>query len=854
VQIAQGAIRAEAVELQRELWARDLAAYVDILPVRVAPEPGAVAREIEAWSEEILAHPPAPRLWAYVGAGVSGPAAAVEALGAGARTALVEPLPDAFGETARWVAGFDARMRMGFAPAPIAAARLVYDPGPAPPQARVLAAFFDEQAFTTALAYVAPEQAGSTPALLVPGVALIAARVFDPLRRAEERVATAGLPEGGTGRALRVPSSDWPVLTLFERPAAQPGLDLAPEEVEIARSRSLTAQEIIARHQEVRQRQDDRLERWTASGRIDLHFKLAQGGSTVDVSIDSHYFWERGGSLEWEQTSYYVNGNRVTWKNIPELPLIQPEKVLTLPLDLTLDRTYDYRLLGEERVDRRAAYVLEFRPADPDSPQSLYRGRVFIDRESFVLLKAALVQGELASPVLSNEEIDHYAEQAGPEGEPPFWLLSSIDGQQIWNAAGRSFVVRREVRFLSYEINPPREAFEAQRSRAYASENQMLRDTEQGFRYLERAPDGTRSVKERMDTSQLFAAAGAFKDHSQDRVLPLGGVNYFNYDLFGRDVQFNALFAGVFAFVTASRPELGATELDLTLDAALMAIRGSDEVFEGDTEVVEERIESRDQSLALRLGIPVGEFVKVSVVGAARFRQFFEDDEASERLEDGGAGLEFVLPQDHVEWSGRLQAVWNRRGYDLSANASVSRRSQWEAFGLRDPATGSFGHFANGAFLPDAGEALRERYSRWSVSGFREWYLPRFQKVRATVDWLDGADLDRFSRYRFGFFGDDRLSGFSGSGVRFDDGWIGRAGYSFNLFEVIRLDGSVERAWVRRDDDPAGRQAFTGVGLGANLIGPWKTVINVSYGRALQSDVADLEGEQEFLLLVFKLF
>ena len=87
--------------------------------------------------------------------------------------------------------------------------------------------------------------------------------------------------------------------------------------------------DIIARHQEVRAAQDENLERWTARGRIDFHFKMAQSGNTVDVSIDSNYFWERGGRLEWEQTNYYINGNQVRWKSIPELPLIQPEKVIT---------------------------------------------------------------------------------------------------------------------------------------------------------------------------------------------------------------------------------------------------------------------------------------------------------------------------------------------------------------------------------------------------------------------------------------------------------------------------------------------------------------------------------------------
>ena len=51
-----------------------------------------------------------------------------------------------------------------------------------------------------------------------------------------------------------------------------------------------------------------------------------------------------------------------------------------------------------------------------------------------------------------------------------------------------------------------------------------------------------------------------------------------------------------------------------------------------------------------------------------------------------------------------------------------------------------------------------------------------------------------------------------------------------------------------------GTQAHTGFGIGGNLLGPWKTVISLSYGHALQSDIPDLEGQNEFLLLVLKLF
>ena len=161
--------------------------------------------------------------------------------------------------------------------------------------------------------------------------------------------------------------------------------------------------------------------------------------------------------------------------------------MITLPLDLTLDKTYTYRLVRRDRVGGREAYVIEFRPTAPDPARSLYQGRLWIDTTTFARLKASVIQGNLQAPVLSNEEIDRYELLIGPDGQP-YWMFSHIDGQQIWNAAGRTFVVRRELRFSEYEINPPRGDFEERRRQAYASDNQMLRDTDSGFRYLERDP------------------------------------------------------------------------------------------------------------------------------------------------------------------------------------------------------------------------------------------------------------------------------------------------------------------------------------------------------------------------------
>jgi len=843
LRIAQGSLGVNGLARQKELWDRDLAAYIDVLPVRL--QPGlSIDEQIQTLFAESLVHPPAPELWAYVaGDGWDGAGDAIAALSAGADAAFYVPTD---GEQVAWGMGLQAEFAAGYDPAGSDGVSFSGDDG------RVLGRFFNESDFRSLVVY----SADADTSIDVLGLGLKNMRQYEPLSGDRSRLRSEAV-EGARGRRVFVEATDRPAVMGFEQAAASFGTEETRAELDVERTRGLTAEEIIARFQLLQQDQTDRLDRWMARGRIDFHFRLAQGAASVDISVDSNYFWERDGALEWEQETYYINGNKVKWKDFPELPLLQPEKVLTLPLDLTLDKTYGYRLIGEDRVGGRECYVLAFEPNNPDPTSSLYRGRLWIDKENFARLKTALTQNNLESPVLSNEETDLFATYPGRD-ETPFWMLQRIEGQQVWNAAGRTFVVQREVTFLEYQVNPSRQAFTDRRATAYASSNQMLRDTDDGFRYLERAEDGSRTVKSKPDTSQFFGAVGAFKDGSQDNVVPLGGVNYFNYDLWGKGVQLNALTAGVIGQLTVSKPGLGGSRADLTLEGGYNLIKFDDQVFSGNDEIDAERIESRPQNLSLRFGLPVGNYFKFNIIGGAVSRAYFRSDESNDAIADYNAmnpiQLRFVLPEDHVELYGTAEVEFNKKGFNVTGSYSKRSRSDWEAWGLQDTMSGEFGTLAGDVFTVTGGEPVLDRFSRWSVSTSKEWFLPKFQRIRASVSYLDGEDLDRFSRYQFSLFGKDSLSGFSGTGVRFDHGTVARLGYAFNLLEIIRFGARVDTAEVELDDSGLGGQSFTGLGLNANVVGPWRTVINLDYGYALNSDIPDLEGEQEFLLLVLKLF
>jgi hypothetical protein len=123
--------------------------------------------------------------------------------------------------------------------------------------------------------------------------------------------------------------------------------------------------------------------------------------------------------VEWEELSFYVNGSR--WDR-PPFPLLQPEKVLSLPLQLLFDEGYRYRLDGTDRVGGYDCYVVRFEPARSDT--SLYRGTVWIDRKTFARIRVQAVQSGLPAPVVSNEEFLQYAPPVMVEGQPVHLLTA----------------------------------------------------------------------------------------------------------------------------------------------------------------------------------------------------------------------------------------------------------------------------------------------------------------------------------------------------------------------------------------------------------------------------------------------
>lgn len=576
--------------------------------------------------------------------------------------------------------------------------------------------------------------------------------------------------------------------------------------------------EIVFRHQQAEAAQAERLRSYAAHARMELHFRPSATDSGYDVVTENRFFFDRS-ATEWEEESFSLNGTK--WgRDRPAFPLLQPEKVLALPLALRLNRDYVYHLDGVGSVGGRRCYVVRFDPVD--DAESRYRGTVWIDAESFVRLKVQAVQTRLGAPVVSNEETQSF-EPVAVGGQPPIHLFTHLVSRQIVLIAGRNLLVEKQVTFSDFRVNDP--AFDAARREARQGRNVMYRDTERGLRYLVKQ-GGERVVSDRATTTARAVEAGATIDPTFDYPLPIVGINYLDFDFLGRDLQFACVFAGVLAVGNVQKAKIGGTKVDLNVDFFGMAVTGNDQVFDSSGERRGERLKNRPASVGANLGYQFTDFQKVTVSSHARYDRYL--------AAGGKTDAAFVVPATTVTFESGASYEYRRAGYSVVGSFAASRRARWEHWGFGDefdPADRSF--------------------TKYSVGLTKDFYLNAFNKLHLNGAYYGGRRQDRFSMYRFGMFDETKMHGVPSAGIRFSELALTRAQYSFNLFDLYRLDVFLDRGWgrVRSRTD---WERVTGVGTELNVRGPRGTMLKLGVGKGFLPEIYRGSGSVVVDVLVLK--
>jgi hypothetical protein len=642
---------------------------------------------------------------------------------------------------------------------------------------------FDERTFATYLVYWG---GAAAEALQVAAILSIGGTPIVHDLRLGSRTPAGGYKRDDTTGAVRmlVPLTGGPMLLDFNEGATEVFADRSG----VSAARALTAAEIIARHQEQQRAQDFAVRHYSADARMEQHFRPSMADSGYDVVTENRYYVS-GVDIEWEELSFSVNGAK--WgADRPPFPLLQAEKVLSLPLQLRFDADYRYDLRGTEMAEGLECYVIGFEPIGGKA--ALYRGTVWIDRETFARVRVQTVQSGLPAPVVSNDETQHYRPVESIGGRPVF-LFARMSARQILMVAGRNVLVEKSVTFTNIQVN--QRSFVVARDAARASNRVMYKDTDQGLRHYVKEGE-TRVVSNRPSSSVKAMAMGVTVDPSYGFPLPIFGVNYLDFEFGGPDSQLALLFGGVLAAGNIQRPKLGSTPLDASVDFFAIAAPSSDRVFGPEGEREDERVLTWPLSSGLNIGWQYTAFQKAQFQYQFRFDGYVPDRTTAET---------FDVPPSTI--TNGFGGAWEYRrgGYSFVANGTWYQRLSGE----------------------------EPTYTKYTASISRDWYFKVVHKLHLNGAWFGGRGLDRFSKYQFGMFDDTRIHGVPASGVRFQELTMARGSYSFNLLDLYRLDLFLEQAWGRDRDVAPGWRPLTGLGAAVNLRVPWNMILRAEAGKSL---------------------
>ena len=580
-------------------------------------------------------------------------------------------------------------------------------------------------------------------------------------------------------------------------------------EVDVTGERSLSVEEVIARHQAAAARQRERVGSLIASGTTVLTFQIPGLAAPMTITSETVVY-------EVEQRKIRLNGLDYETENggVPRLPIVEPERVSEPPLTIALTEVYRYRLEGREKRSGRDAYVVSFEPRAEG--RSLFRGRAWIDAGSFEMLRVEASQTGLRGAIVSSQQTDEFVPV--PVGGATAWLLGRSETHQVYAGAGHRTPIHRVLALTTHEPNPP--GFAARLEAAHASSSVMLQETPEGFRYLKRPRAGdnrprpcctpgrvrTAAKAQRVRT----IAAGVLVDPNIDHPLPFAGLSYLDFDFLGTGAQVNAFFGGAFAQLAFAVPSLGGTRLQLHGAGFATVVEYNDRSFRHGLEIYDEDVRQRPARFALGLLHPLGPRWRARAdyeLSYTRYRRAdFADPAFAPPASTPVHGLRLALEAQEGPWSASFW--WG-----------AARRQRWPEWGL--PGNPEFHAGAIG-------------FQRYGAELARSFVLsPRFVG-RAELAWMAGRDLDRFSRFTFDGF-DNRLRGYPSAGLRFDRGSVLRTAVSWNAWRRLRIDGFLDGAFVRDPGFGSGEKAYAGAGAGLETALPRGLLLAVEWGYGFQA-------------------
>jgi len=611
--------------------------------------------------------------------------------------------------------------------------------------------------------------------------------------------------------------------------------------VEVKGGVDLKIEEIIARWQQNREAQKQKLENYVASSFMSLHFESTNLGPGFDVSMQLKQFFSRTGQMELAQREFYVNGVKFGKNHEFPLPQIEPEKVLTQPLELKLNERYQYKLLGTEQINGALCYVVGVEPKVQD--EALYSGKVWIDGTTFREVRQSLSQRGSKNNVLVNTETQNFELVSDGKGNQ-FNLVRSVSAQQLLNAAGRDFVLQRKVLFSEYVINIDAPEFSGTLAAEHSSDDPMFRDTDEGLRSLKKQGN-ERVLVDKNEKRVRALIAGAMYGGTFNFPIPFLGISIADFDFRHTGAQLSTFFAGPILVTDLSKQYQ--PKFRLALDLALNGLPGENRIYSNNTELTQGEVWTWEQTVGLRASWQATTHLSVTASTYFAYDNFLRTSTADEQ---------YQLPRNGLTVLPGVEIKYNRKGYVFDAQASRGERIAWRAFGCTSLALPPAGCGSSLANPPPQNTLLvqptQNAYTLYNADLNKDYYLGKFTKGGWDMSYWGGNQLDRFSRYFPSFLASPRLHGIPPGTDSFDAIAAANVHYGFNVADFMKIDGMYSYARARNLDESFKFRKFDGLELNFNTPGPLGILMQGTVSYALDGNIARYNSRWAAYVLIFK--
>ncbi len=660
-------------------------------------------------------------------------------------------------------------------------------------------------------------------------------RWYDPATGAELAVGEMTKTEQGFTQSCAC-TSEYALISIHRQSDAGSTLY---NTVEVKGGVDLSVDEIIARWQQNREAQKQKLENYTASAFMSLHFESTNLEPGFDFSMQLKQFSSRDGQMELAQKEFYINGVKFGKNHEFPLPEIQPEKVMTQPLELKLNERYGYKLLGTEEVDKILCFVVGVEPRVQD--EALYSGKIWIDGTTFREVKQSLSQRGVKSNVLVNVETQNFELVRDKNGNQ-FNLPRSISAQQLLNAAGRDFVLQRTVQFSDYAINITN--FGSVVEAEHSSDDPMYRDTDQGLRPL-RKKNGERVVVDQSAKRIKALVAGLMYGGTFNFPIPFLGTSTVDFDYRHTGSQLSTFFAGPILISDLSK-QLRPT-FRVAVDLALSGLPGQNRIYGNNIELLQGETWTWEQTTGLRVSWQATNHLSVTASNYFAYDNFLRTYQADEQ---------YGLPRNGLNVLPGIEIKYNRNGYVFDAQGTRGERIGWRPFGCTSLAQPPIGCGSSSPNPPPENALLiqhpQNAFTLYNADLNKDYYIRRFTKGGWDVSYWGGDQLDRFSRYFPSFLTSPRLHGIPPGTDSFDAIAMANVHYGFNVMDLVKVDGMYAYARARNLDESLQFRKFDGLELNFSTPGPLGTLMQGTVSYALDGNIPRYNSRWAVYILLFK--